>query len=170
MGKTKWDQRRYQELMDLHKAISLLSLEEISVVLVNRLPSILSIHYFTLFLYDKDKRKLNLMCHNHPEIESSFSLPLSSSPVMEAAILSGKYILEQSFNNSRYYQGTDNSLFKKGFFVTIPLMIQNERVGVLNINDGEQDSFNASDLDFILNEKIEWIDRMELATLAPSSF
>jgi len=151
MGKTEWDQRRYQELMDLHKAISLLSLEEISVVLVNRLPSILSIHYFTLFLYDKDKRKLNLMCHNHPEIESFFSLPLSSSPVMEAAILSGKYILEQSFNNSRYYQGTDNSLFKKGFFVTIPLMIQNERVGVLNINDGEQDSFNVSDLDFILN-------------------
>ena len=151
MGKTKWDQRRYQELMDLHKSISLLSLEEISVVLVNRLPSILSIHYFTLFLYDKDKRKLNLMCHNHPEIENSFSLPLSSSPVMEAAILSGKYVLEQSFNNSRYYQGTDNSLFKKGFFVTIPLMIQNERVGVLNINDGEQDSFNVSDLDFILN-------------------
>ena len=151
MGKTEWDQRRYQELMDLHKSISLLSLEEISVVLVNRLPSILSIHYFTLFLYDKDKRKLNLMCHNHPEIENSFSLPLSSSPVMEAAILSGKYVLEQSFNNSRYYQGTDNSLFKKGFFVTIPLMIQNERVGVLNINDGEQDSFNVSDLDFILN-------------------
>ena len=151
MGKTEWNQRRYQELMDLHKDISLLSLEEISVVLVNRLPKILSIHYFTLFLYDQDKRKLNLMCHNHPEIEDHFSLPLSGSSVMEAAILSGKYVLEQNFINSRYYRGADNSLFKKGFFVTIPLMIQNEKVGVLNINDGEQDSFNVSDLDFILN-------------------
>ena len=42
MSKNKWDQRRYQELIDLHKALSLLSLEEISAVLVNRLPSILS--------------------------------------------------------------------------------------------------------------------------------
>ncbi|SVC64299.1 uncharacterized protein METZ01_LOCUS317153, partial [marine metagenome] len=66
MSKNKWDQHRYQELLDLHKALSLLSLEEISAVLVNRLPSILSIHFFTLFLYDKDKRELSLLCHNHP--------------------------------------------------------------------------------------------------------
>ena len=77
-SKTKPGQHSYQELIDFHKAISLLSLEEISAVLVDRLPSILSIHYFTLFIYDKDKRTLNLMCHNRPDIESSFSLSLST--------------------------------------------------------------------------------------------
>ena len=151
MSKNKWDQRRYQELLDLHKALSLLSLEDISAVLVNRLPSILSIHFFTLFLYDKDKRELSLLCHNHPKIENSFSLPLSSSPVMGAAVLSGQYVLDQDFRNSRYYQGSENTLFKKGFFVSIPLMIEKETVGVLNLNDGDQDLYDTSDLDFILS-------------------
>ena len=117
MSENKWDQRRYQELIDLHKAISLLSLEGISAVLVDRLPSVFLIDYFTLFLYDQDKRKLNLMCHNHPEIESSFSIPLSSSPIMEAAVLRGQYIREQDFSTSSYYRGADNPLFKKGYFV-----------------------------------------------------
>ena len=150
MSENKWDQRRYQELIDLHKAISLLSLEGISAVLVDRLSSVFSIDYFTLFLYDQDKRKLNLMCHNHPEIESSFSIPLSSSPIMEAAVLRGQYIREQDFSTSSYYRGADNPLFKKGYFVSIPLMIEQEIVGVLNINDVGQDSFDVGDLDFIL--------------------
>ena len=151
MSKIKLDQSNFQELMDFHKAISLLSLEGISAVLVDRLSSVFSIDYFTLFLYDQDKRKLNLMCHNHPEIESSFSIPLSSSPIMEAAVLRGQYIREQDFSTSSYYRGADNPLFKKGYFVSIPLMIEKEIVGVLNINDVGQDSFDVGDLDFILN-------------------
>ena len=151
MSKNKWDQPRYQELIDLHKAISLLSLEQISSVLIDRLPSVFSIDYFTLFLYDQDKRKLNLMCHNHPEIESSFSISLSSSPIMEAAILSCQSIREQDFSTSSYYRGADNPLFKKGYFISIPLMIEKEVVGVLNINDVDQDPFDVNDLDFILN-------------------
>ena len=142
---------RYQELIDFHKAISLLSLEGISAVLVDRLPSILSIHFFTLFLYDKDKQKLNLMCHNRPDIESSFSLSLSSSLIMESAVLSGQYILGQRFKDSKYYRGSNNKFFKKDFFVTIPLKIEKEIVGVLNINDGEQDSFEESSLEFVLD-------------------
>ena len=142
---------RYQELIDFHKAISLLSLEEISAVLVDRLPSILSIHFFTLFLYNKDKQKLNLMCHNRPDIESSFSLSLSSSLIMESAVLSGQYILGQRFKDSKYYRGSNNKFFKKDFFVTIPLKIEKEIVGVLNINDGEHDSFEESSLEFVLD-------------------
>ena len=150
MSKAKTGERGYQELIDFHKSISLLSLDGISTVLVNRLPSILSIHFFTLFLYDKDKRMLILISHNRPDIESSFSLPLASSPIMEAAILSGKYILEDSFIDSKYYRKSDNKFFKKDYFATIPLKIEKEIVGVLNINDGEKVSFNVSNLDFVL--------------------
>lgn len=151
MRKIKLDQSNFQELMDFHKAISLLNLEGISAVLVDRLPSVFLIDYFTLFLYDRDKRKLNLMCHNHPEIESSFSISLSNSPIMEAAVLRGQYIREQDFSTSSYYRGADNPLFKKGYFASIPLMIEKEVVGVLNINDVDQDSFDVGDLGFILN-------------------
>ena len=109
MSKTQWDRVRCQELISFHKDLSLLSLEDIRAVLVNRLPSILSVHYFTLFLYDKDKRKLNLFCHNHPasfdyfphlsdiKCKDSFSLPLANSPVMETAVLSGFKIRYKSF-------------------------------------------------------------------------
>jgi len=150
VSKAKTGERGYRELIDFHKSVSLLSLDGISAVLVNRLPSILSIHFFTLFLYDKDKRMLNLISHNRPDIESSFSLPLASSPIMEAAILSGKYILEDSFIDSKYYRKSDNKFFKKDYFATIPLKIEKEIVGVLNINDGEKVSFNVSNLDFVL--------------------
>ena len=163
MSKTQWDRVRCQELISFHKDLSLLSLEDICAVLVNRLPSILLVRYFTLFLYDKDKRKLNLFCHNHPanfdyfphlsdiKYKDSFSLPLANSPVMETAVLSGQYVLEQNFHTSSYYRGADNPLFKKGFFVSIPLMIEKETVGVLSLNDGEDDSFNVKELNFILN-------------------
>tara|TARA_B100001167_G_scaffold188981_1_gene153053 strand:- start:729 stop:1502 length:774 start_codon:yes stop_codon:yes gene_type:complete len=70
---------------------------------------------------------------------------------MEAAVLRGQYIREQDFSTSSYYRGADNPLFKKGYFVSIPLMIEKEIVGVLNINDVGQDSFDVGDLDFILN-------------------
>jgi diguanylate cyclase (GGDEF)-like protein len=69
---------------------------------------------------------------------------------MEAAILSGKYILEESFIDSKYYRKSDNKFFKKDYFATIPLKIEKEIVGVLNINDGEKVSFNVSNLDFVL--------------------
>jgi len=143
--------RQSDHLIFLHKTISLLSLAEIAEMLVSRLPYILSIHYFTLFLYDKDKRKLSLMCHNHPEIKDSFSLHLSESPIMEDALDHSHYILEQNFSRSRYYQGVKNPLFKRDFFVTIPLMVENETVGILNLNDGEREVFNIGDLDFALN-------------------
>ncbi|KMP10598.1 diguanylate cyclase, partial [Candidatus Nitromaritima sp. SCGC AAA799-A02] len=143
--------KQSDHLIFLHKTINLLSLTEIADVLVSRLPYILSIHYFTLFLYDQDKRKLNLMCHNHPEIKESFSIHLSESPVMEDAVTRNHYILEQDFTQSKYYQGVKNPLFRRGFFVTIPLVIENETVGVLNINDGEREVFNIGDLDFVLN-------------------
>jgi diguanylate cyclase (GGDEF)-like protein len=70
---------------------------------------------------------------------------------MGAAVLSGQYVLDQDFRNSRYYQGSENTLFKKGFFVSIPLMIEKETVGVLNLNDGDKDLYDTGDLDFILS-------------------
>jgi len=151
VSKTKKSGYGYQELMDFHKSISLLSLEKISSVLVDRLPSMLSVHFFTLFLYDKDKQMLNLISHNHQDIGSFFSLPLSSSPIMETAVLSGQYVLEQGFKDSKYYQGVNNKFFKNDFFVTVPLKVGKEIMGVLNINDGEQESFDKSNLEFVLS-------------------
>ena len=150
MSKTKKGEHGYQELIDFHKSISLLSLEKISSVLVDLLPSVLSVDFFTLFLYDKDKRMLDLVSHNHPDLESSFSLSLSSSPIMEAAVLSGQHVLEQSYKDSKYYQGSNKKFFKKDFFVTVPLKVEKEIMGVLNINDGEQESFDTSNLEFVL--------------------
>ncbi|MFT4577218.1 MAG: diguanylate cyclase (GGDEF)-like protein [Nitrospinales bacterium] len=138
-------------LIFLQKSINLLSSEEISKVMAEKLPSILAVKYFTFFLFDKDRRKLRLLSHNHPELQEGLTLYQSESPIMEDAMTSGRYIFEQDFASSRYFRGRKNPLFKHTFFVSIPLMIENEIIGVLNINDNEKGFFNVGDLDFSLN-------------------
>ncbi len=139
------------QLIVLQKSISLMRLEEINRILAQKLPTILSIQYFSLFLYDKNKRLLHLSSHNHPDLSPDLTIRQSESEIMNQALVSGKYILEQEFSSSRFYQGSKNPLYGSDFFVTIPLMIENENIGVLNLNDNEKGYFNVMDLDFILN-------------------
>ena len=138
-------------LIYLQKSINLLSLQEIGKVMVEKLPFILSIHYFTFFLFDKNRRRLSLVCHNHPDLKEGYSLYQNDSPVMKEAMTSGRYIFEQDFTRSRYFRGRKNPLFSSNFFVTIPLMIENEIIGVMNLNDNEKGLYDIGDLDFALN-------------------
>jgi len=138
-------------LIYLQKSISLMSLEEINKVLADKLPYILFIRYFSLFLFDKSRRILTLACHNHPDLKETLNLRLKDSEVMSEAIDSGTYILEQDHAKSRFFKGVRNPLFKYNFFITIPLMIENEIIGVLNLNDNERGRLNVTDLDYFLN-------------------
>lgn len=138
-------------LIYLQKSINLLSLQEIFRVMVEKLPFILSVKYFTFFLFDKNRHRLTLASHNHPDMKEGFSLYQNDSPVMKEAMTSGRYIFEQDFLTSRYFRGRKNPLFSCEFFVTIPLMIENEIIGVMNLNDNEKGCYNVGDLDFALN-------------------
>ncbi len=138
-------------LIYLQKSINLLSLQEICQVMVEKLPFILSVQYFTFFLFDKNRRRLSLASHNHPDLEEGYSLYQNDSPIMKEAMNSGRYIFEQDFSASRYFRGRRNPLFSCKFFVTIPLMIENEIIGVMNLNDNQKGIYNVGDLDFALN-------------------
>lgn len=138
-------------LIYFQKSINLLSSEEISRVMAEKLPYILSVKYFSFFLLDKDHKTLKLMIHNHPDLQESLSIYQNDSPVMKEAMTSGRYIFEQDFASSRYFRGRRNRLFKCDFFVSIPLMIESEIIGVLNINDNDNGFYSVSDLDFALN-------------------
>ncbi len=138
-------------LLYLHKSISLLSLDHIKSMLVEKLPHILSIRYFTLFLYDDSRKTLELACHNHARIPGDLSLHINDSGIMKDAISKGSYILVHDFVQSKYFKGKRNPLFKNNFFVCIPLMIQNEIVGAINLNDNEKGTFSVGDLDYVLN-------------------
>ncbi|PIQ96552.1 MAG: GGDEF domain-containing protein [Nitrospinae bacterium CG11_big_fil_rev_8_21_14_0_20_56_8] len=138
-------------LIYLQKSINLLSSREIFRALSEKLPYILSIKYFSLFLFDKSKRHLKLVCHNHPDLKTDFTIHYSESDIMRDALAGGRYILEQDFSRSRYYRGKKNPLFQCDFFVTLPLMVENEIVGAINLNDSEKGSFDVTDLDFALS-------------------
>ncbi len=138
-------------LIYLQKSINLLSSQEISLVMAEKLPFILSVKYFSFFLFEKDRRKLRLLSHNHPDLQDDLSLYQNDSPIMMSAMTSGRYIFEQDFTSSRYFRGRKNPLFTCEFFVSIPLMIENEIIGVLNLNDNEKGFYNVGDLDFSLN-------------------
>lgn len=138
-------------LLYLQKSISLLSLQEINKLLVDKLPNILSIHYFTVFLYDKNKDELRLACCNHDTIPQDLNLRLEDSPIMQEALTQAKYILEPDFKNSKYFKGKHNPLFQNEFIACIPLMIENEIIGVMNLNDNKKGFISVSELDLILN-------------------
>jgi len=138
-------------LIYLQKSISLMSLADIGKVLADKLPYILFIRYFSLFLFDKSKKVLRLTCHNHPDLTDKLVLHQKDSEIMSEAIARGSYILESDYSKSRFFQGGENPLFEHNFFITIPLMIENEIIGVLNLNDNEKGYLNVTDLDFFLN-------------------
>lgn len=135
----------------LHKSISRLNLKDIQEALIDKLPHILSIRWFTLFLYNPAKKSLELTCHNHPDLPEELVLSLQESQVMQEALSQGRYILEPDFTKSRYFRGKRNPLFRNNFFVCIPLMIENQIIGVINLNDNEKGSFSVNDLDYVLN-------------------
>ncbi|VAX31433.1 hypothetical protein MNBD_NITROSPINAE05-587, partial [hydrothermal vent metagenome] len=138
-------------LIYLQKNISLMSMADISKALAEKLPYILSIRYFSLFLFDKSNKYLRLACHNHPDLKKGLVLRPRDSEIMSEAIARGSYILETDFSKSRFFKGGKNPLFGDNFFITIPLMIESEIIGVLNLNDNEHGYFNVMDLDFFLN-------------------
>jgi len=61
-------------LIYLQKSISLMSLADISKVLADKLPYILFIRYFSLFLFDKSKKVLSLAHY--------FRIPLAKNQVL----------------------------------------------------------------------------------------
>jgi diguanylate cyclase (GGDEF)-like protein len=138
-------------LIYLQKSISLMSLADINKVLAEKLPFILFIRYFSLFLFDKSKKVLRLACHNHPDLKEELVLRQRDSEIMSEAIAKGSYILESDYVKSRFFQGVKNPLFNHSFFIAIPLMIENEIIGVLNLNDNEKGYLNVADLDFLMN-------------------
>ena len=138
-------------LLYLHKSISLLDFKEIKKALIEKLPHILSIQHFTLFLYDKIKKQLILTCHNHQNLPEQMTLSPDDSDVMRDVLVNGRYILELDFFKSKYFKGKRNPLYHQPFFVSLPLMMENEILGILNLNDNEKGYFTINDLDFILN-------------------
>ncbi len=139
------------QFLFLHKSISRLNFEDIKEILEEKLPYILSIKYFSLFLFDKVQRVLTLSCHNHPKFPDELSLDLHESGIMQDALSQGRYIFEPDFSKSKYFKGKLNPLFKNDFLVCVPLMIENQIIGVLNINDNEKGAFGVGDLDYTLN-------------------
>jgi diguanylate cyclase (GGDEF)-like protein len=138
-------------LLYLHKAISLMDIKEIKKVLTEKLPSILSIRHFSIFLYKKSKRELSLFSHNRKDFKDDLTFHVNDSEIMRDAITQGRYILEQDFSRSKYFVGKSNSLFKDNFFVCVPLMVADEIIGVMNLTDNDSGIFSVSDLDYVLN-------------------
>ncbi|MCF8721517.1 sensor domain-containing diguanylate cyclase [Nitrospina gracilis] len=135
----------------LHKSISLLHLDDIKPVLLEKLPHILAIRYFSLFLYNPSQMELTLASSNHLNMEKPLSFSVSESGVMQDALNQKRYIFESDFTTSKYFKGRRNPLFRNNFFLCVPLMIENKIIGVINVNDSEKGFLSVSDMDYILN-------------------
>ena len=138
-------------LLYLHKSISLMDIREIRKILADKLPYILSIRHFSIFLYNKSRRELTLFCDSRSTLKEGLSFYVDDSQIMKDAITQGRYILEHDYTKSKYFAGKCNPLFKDKFFVSVPLMIEDEIIGVMNLNDNETGEFSVGNLDYVLN-------------------
>ena len=84
--------------------------------MAENLSSILSVKYFSFFLFDKYRRKLRLLSHNHLELQEGLTLYQSELPIMKDVMTLGRYIFEQDFASSRYIHDRKNPLFKHTLF------------------------------------------------------
>ncbi len=135
----------------LHKNISRLHIQDIKPILVEKLPYILRVRYFSIFMFDSNKRELTLACSNHLDTEKEITLHQDASGVMNDALTQMRYIFEPDFTQSKYFKGKRNARFKNNFFLCVPLMIENKILGVINLNDSEKGFISVSDLDYILS-------------------
>jgi len=138
-------------LLYLHKSISVMDILEIRKILTEKLPFILSIRHFSIFLYNKSRSEFALFCHNRPDLKDGLSFRVDASGIMREAIAQGRHILEHDYAKSGYCARKSNPLFKDKFCLCVPLMIEDEIIGVMNLNDNATGEFSAGNLDFVLN-------------------
>lgn len=113
----------------------------------------------SIMLFDHEKSQLFLLCATNPqkksyvlELEKVFSkeglryLFNLGEGVAGKALLEKRIILIQNAKESEYFSIADNNQVKIGSLISIPLIIEGERFGVINLSHLENNVFEENDI------------------------
>ena len=119
-----------KELAEFSRRINCLSLPDIIKIIKKEIPLLLSVKYFLLYLYDKNKDSLKNLTHNYKRLakEKNIILNASSDDVW------GTFISKQ------------NKFFMEKRLLIIPLYIEKTLLGILVLKEPHRGEFFEEDI------------------------
>ncbi len=141
--------KEINEVANFSRLINTLDLTEILQLVRERLPDLLEIKLFSLFLYYEKNVCLELAVHNHQDLRQNEKIRLNTSEktVMGDVVNYKKLVFVKEFSNSPYAREELRSKYPDNSALSIPLIVGKKLIGVLNLNGKiNSDKFSEQDI------------------------
>lgn len=149
-------QRKLTTMVEFSSGVNILDLEMLVKALESGLPAAFRVELFSIFLLDEQKHLLRLAASNHPHFKAAegLELRLESTPLMHDAVRSGNPVYVSDFSKSRYAhrrrdEGDQRGKYSDDYAISIPLVMGERILGVLNLNGNRHGFFDRPDFTFI---------------------
>jgi two-component system cell cycle response regulator len=125
-----------------------LNLENKLQVIQRWLPELMQVPTFTLFRYDENRRTFRCLCHNFSRFpEGHASMPAEGGTPMDDAVTMRRAIVVPHLSQSRYAELVEPDSIYSECFMTVPLLIGERVVGVVNYDRERPGDFSTHDLE-----------------------
>jgi putative nucleotidyltransferase with HDIG domain len=150
--------RKIQELGELHNisnAInSVLDLENLLDMVLSVTVDVLKVGRVSLFLFDEKKENLVLKISKglDRELINNLTIPVGEGIIGKVAV-EGKPLLIKDIDRelNKQKKSDSNDKYSNKSFLCVPLKIKNEIIGVLSVNNKENNEiFNENDLELLI--------------------
>jgi len=141
-------QKKLEGMLEFSQELAILDMDLMVKILKKRLPKIFGIELFSIFSL-KDCI-LSLIATNNPKIIQGVpvTFKLNASPLMKEAAEAGKPVIVDDFSNSNFASGKHDN-YSDEFAISIPIMRDNEVIGIINMNGNRLGFFDHPDLTFV---------------------
>lgn len=127
-----------KNLIAFSKNINVTLLEKITRALNKNLAKIFGMKTYSVFLYDKNFNLLKLVAHNQKQLQKkNIIIDRRQKSIMWEAFDKKNRILIENFDKSKYKK--KEKLHKDNFAVSFPLIINNDVIGILNLNNSKHE-------------------------------
>jgi two-component system cell cycle response regulator len=147
--KREWKYRQeIITLIDFSKAIKPLDFSVLMDTIKEKIGTMYYADRFSIFLWDPRTQHLQLAVSNREFTGETESIHIDTAPFMRDVVKGGEIIYLRNFRESKYYV-PKNSVYVDNFAFGIPLKMEKNVIGVLNLNGNSAGFFDDHDLSFM---------------------
>ncbi|MBI3793769.1 MAG: diguanylate cyclase [Nitrospinae bacterium] len=135
-------------LLEFSKNLNALEFDALMQTITESIISIFYADHFSIFVWDQKTKLLRLSASNCEMPENRRDLGLDDSPLMKKAFKTGEIVFVREFKKSPYYVEKEKT-YSDDFALCVPLIMDKEVTGVLNLNGNSKGFFNEHDMAFM---------------------
>lgn len=145
----EWKYRReIMSLIDFSRQINSLDFDKLMATIREIIGEIFYADRFSIFLWNPQTKLLRLCVSNRDLPEGVEEVSIDDTPLMKDVVSSGEIIFVRDFGRS-VYQTSKQGMYLDNFAFGIPLKMEHNIIGVLNLNGNSQGFFDDHDLSFM---------------------